>query len=151
MPGGSAATFRDGQNIRPGDGVVVVGYPLRGLLASNANVTTGTISALAGVRDDSRLLQLTAPIQPGNSGRPLLDLSGNVVGVIVSTLKTAQFASVGRPLPQNVNFALNSSVVRAFLEANGVEHKSAPSSTTMSAADVGEQAKKYTVVVECWK
>ena len=101
MLGGSAATFRDGQNIRPGDGVVVVGYPLRGLLASNANVTTGTISALAGVRDDSRRLQLTAPVQPGDSGGPLLDLSGNVVGVIVATLeRRPKFASVGRPLPR---------------------------------------------------
>jgi hypothetical protein len=73
--------FREGgKGIRPADGVVALGFPYDGLLATSPQVTTGTVSALAGMNDDTRELQLTAPIQPGNSGGPLLDFSGNVVG-----------------------------------------------------------------------
>ena len=85
-PALSVARFREGRSIRPGDSVVVVGFPLHGLLASEANVTTGTVSALAGIRNDTRFLQVTAPVQPGNSGGPLLDQSGNIVGVVESKL-----------------------------------------------------------------
>src|SRR5258708_3726701 len=76
------ATFREGKGIRSGDSVVALGYPLRDLLAAGANLSVGTVSALAGLRDDSRYLQISAPVQPGNSGGPLLDSSGNIVGVV---------------------------------------------------------------------
>ena len=84
-PAGTARAvtkFRQGRGIRPGASVLVVGYPLRGLLASEANVSTGAVSALAGPGDDRRLIQITAPVQSGNSGGPVLDAAGNVVGVV---------------------------------------------------------------------
>ena len=68
----SVAAFRDGARVRAGDAVVVLGYPLSGLLASTANLSVGHVSALAGLGDDSRYLQISAPVQPGNSGGPLL-------------------------------------------------------------------------------
>src|SRR5690242_7733884 len=88
LPGpiSSVARFREGRNIRPGDNVVVVGFPLHRLLASEANVTTGTVSALAGLGNDTRFLQMTAPVQPGNSGGPLFDQSGLIVGIVESKL-----------------------------------------------------------------
>jgi S1-C subfamily serine protease len=68
----STAAFRDGVTIRAGDAVVALGYPLFGLLASTANVSAGNVSALAGLGDDSRYLQISAPVQPGSSvGRSL--------------------------------------------------------------------------------
>ena len=85
--------FREGKSIRSGDGVVVVGYPLQDLLANQAHVTTGTVSAMAGPGNDTRILQITAPVQPGNSGGPLLDMAGNVVGIVtakLSAIKTAK-------------------------------------------------------------
>ena len=54
------ATFRDGP-IRAGDEVVALGYPLAGILASTANLTVGHVSALAGLGDDARFLQISAP------------------------------------------------------------------------------------------
>jgi S1-C subfamily serine protease len=65
IPATSVATFRDGP-VRAGDAVVALGYPLSGLLASTANLSVGNVSALAGVGDDSRYLQISAPVQPGN-------------------------------------------------------------------------------------
>jgi uncharacterized protein len=169
-----AADFRSDPAIRAGDSVVAVGFPLHGLLASEANVTTGTVSALAGIGNDDRFLQMTVPVQPGNSGGPLLDLQGRVVGVVVAKLDALQVASATGDIPQNVNFAIKAHVVRNFLRATGVasgrlsieqfealeEFKKelersleahGEGSRELSPAEVGAQAKEFTVLVECWK
>lgn len=69
---------------RLGETVTAVGYPLHSLLSSGLQATSGEVSALSGVGNDSRYLQISAPVNPGNSGGPLLDSSGNVVGVVES-------------------------------------------------------------------
>jgi S1-C subfamily serine protease len=146
---GRPATFRHGRGIRPGDGVVVMGFPLHGLLASEAGVTSGTVSALAGFGDDRRFMQITAPVQPGNSGGPLLDMSGNVVGVVVAKLDALKVAEVTGDIPQNVNFAINASVARTFLDAQSVDYETAASEEELSVSEVAERARRSTVLVEC--
>ena len=137
--------------------MVAVGFPLPGLLASEANVTTGTVSALAGIGNDTRFLQMTVPVQPGNSGGPLLDLEGRVVGVVVGKLDALEVASVTGDIPQNVNFAIKASVVRSFLDASGVAvaHHDLLAEPAypikLSPAAVAADAKAFTVLVECWK
>ncbi len=84
------AIFRDGRGVRTGEDIIVTGFPLQGLLTSDINVTNGIVSALAGPGDDRRIIQITAPIQPGNSGGPVLDASGHVVGVVVARLEGNQ-------------------------------------------------------------
>jgi uncharacterized protein len=145
-----SATIRSGR-IRQGDAVTVVGYPLRGVLASGTNVTAGHVSALAGIQNDSRFIQISAPVQPGNSGGPLLDASGNVIGVVVSKLNAVKIAQVTGDIPQNVNFAVSPATLQGFLEANNIDFKSAPSNKNLATADVASIAKKFTVVVECYK
>jgi len=144
------ANFNAGP-VRVGQSVMAVGYPLRGLLSSGANVTTGNVSALAGPNDDTGLLQITAPVQPGNSGGPLLDQSGNVIGVVVAKLDAVKIARATGDIPQNVNFAIKGAVVRSFLEANGVEFSTAASTARLDPIVIAERATKATVVVECWK
>ena len=110
VPAGTAralAKSRQGRGIRPGASVVVVGYPLRGLLASEANVSTDAVSALAGPGDDRRRIQITAPVQPGNSGGPVLDAAGNVVGVVAAKLDAIRIARSTGDIPQNVTFAVS--------------------------------------------
>ena len=131
--------------------MVVVGFPLMGLLASGANITTGVVSAMAGLGDDSRMLQITAPVQPGNSGGPLLDQTGNVVGVVVAKLNALIVARRTGDIPQNVNFAIKGSVVRTFLDVNAVKYAIAPSNSTFDAATIGEHAVNFTVPIECLK
>ena len=137
------AEIGDARGIRAGDSVVAVGFPLPGLLASEANVTTGTVSALAGIGDDTRFLQMTVPVQPGNSGGPLLDLEGRVVGVVVGKLDAVKVASVTGDIPQNVNFAIKAGVLRSFLDASavGVAHRDPLAEPaypiTLSPASVG--------------
>jgi S1-C subfamily serine protease len=134
---------------RPGENVVALGYPLSGLLSADATVTTGTVSALAGLRNDSRYLQFSAPVQPGNSGGPLLDGSGRVVGVVTQKLNALSVASVTGDLPQNVNFALKTSVMGTFLESASVPFGSAPRGRDLNAADVAEKARAFTYALSC--
>jgi S1-C subfamily serine protease len=79
----SAARIRGGKGPRVGEAVLAIGFPLKGLLSSDPIVTTGMISALAGISNDRRKIQIRAPVQPGNSGGPLLGENGSVVGVVV--------------------------------------------------------------------
>lgn len=93
--------FRDGKSIRCGDGIVVVRYPRQELPANQVHVTTGTVSAMAGPGNDTRILQITAPVQPGNSGGPLLDTTGNIVGIVLAKLDAIKTA--GRTPRQGVS------------------------------------------------
>jgi S1-C subfamily serine protease len=144
-----AVPFRDGTGIRQGDGVVALGYPLNGVLSADVILTTGSVSALAGLGNDTRVLQITAPVQPGNSGGPLLDMGGHLVGVVSAKLNAVAVAGLTGDIPQNVNFAIKSTIVRNFLDANAVGYATAPTRQALSAADVGDSAKKFTVLVEC--
>ena len=146
-----AVKFRGGRGIRSGDNIVVLGYPLRGVLASEVNVTSGEVSALAGPGDDRRFFQITAPVQPGNSGGPVLDKSGNAVGVVMSKLNAIKVARATGDIPQNVNFAVSAGTARTFLDAHNVPYETAASVEKFEPADIAATARKFTLPIECWK
>ena len=135
--------------IRPGDGVVAVGFPLANLLSREINVTVGDVSALGGPRGDQRFLQITAPIQKGNSGGPLADMSGNIIGIVTRKINAMEVNRQTNDLPENIAFALKVDVIRAFLSANQVPMATGGTKTSMSAADVGEQIGKSTALILC--
>ncbi|RAU22687.1 hypothetical protein CU669_08420 [Paramagnetospirillum kuznetsovii] len=141
--------FREDKPLRKGDDVVVIGYPLSSLLSRETNITAGTISALAGINGDARHYQLTAPVQKGNSGGPLVDISGNVVGIVSSKLNAMKIANQTGDIPQNVNFAIKSDLARKFLERYSVAYETSPSATPMSVADIGERISRVTVFIQC--
>jgi hypothetical protein len=143
------AAFREGRPIRPGDAVVALGYPLSGLLASSVNLSVGNVSALAGLSDDQRFFQISAPVQPGSSGGPLLDASGHLVGIVTAKLNAAQVARMTGDIPQNVNFAIKAEVVRAFLDSKGISYRAAKSDQEMAAADIGDMARPFTAHIRC--
>ena len=149
--GRNAATFRGGRGVRTGDDIVVVGYPLQGLLSSELNVTKGSVSNLTGPGEDRRIMQITAPVQPGSSGGPVLDASGHIVGVVVARLDAIKQARRTGRLPQNVNFAISEGTARAFLDAHDVPYETADSKSPIPTADIAAKAKGYTVLIECWK
>jgi S1-C subfamily serine protease len=135
--------------VRQGEDIVVYGFPLSGVLASGGNIAVGNITALAGLGNDSRFLQISAPIQPGNSGGPLLDRNGTVVGIVVAKLNALEIASATGDIPQNVNFAIKASVAAAFLDAQGVAHAESVAVGALSTPDIAERAKSFTVQVIC--
>ena len=145
----SVAVFREGVPVRPGDTIVSLGYPLSGLLSSDANLSVGNVSALAGLRDNSRYLQISAPVQPGNSGGPLLDTSGHLVGIVTAKLDAVRFARFTGDIPQNVNFALKAEVARTFLDSKGISYQTVRSDKQLSPAEVGDISRPFTVHIEC--
>jgi uncharacterized protein len=145
------ARIHGGRGARVGEAVVAVGFPLSDLLGSNPVVTTGSISALSGLKDDRRQIQVTAPVQPGNSGGPVLGENGSVVGVMVGKLDALKIAKVTGDIPQNVNFAVSLGTLQSFLNANGVAYKIDESSDVKSPADIAADASLYTILLECLK
>jgi S1-C subfamily serine protease len=143
------ARVHGGRGARVGEAVVTVGFPLTGLLSSDPIITTGTISALSGLKNDRRTIQITAPVQPGNSGGPLLGEDGSVVGVVVGKLNALKLAEVIGDIPQNVNFAVSLGTLQSFLNANGVDYLLDDSKETKSPADIAAEASRYTVLLEC--
>ena len=135
---------------RVGESVFAYGYPMNGLLATSGNFTIGNVTATAGLGDDTGHIQISAPVQPGNSGGPLLDRYGKVVGVIQSKLNALKVASVTSDLPQNVNFAIKSTVALNFLDANGISAPlDARTTEPMDGEAIAERAKAFTVRVNC--
>lgn len=150
---GPALPFRDAPPLRRGETVVTYGFPLSGVLSSGPTLTTGDVSALAGLRDNPVNLQISAPVQPGNSGGPLLDSQANVIGVVVSKLNAARIAEMtGGDIPQNVNFAVKGIEALTFLRANGVEPKTVSSTgADKRNFEVGEIANASTVFLQCFR
>ncbi len=132
-----------------GETVMVAGYPLAGLLSSDLIVTDGIVSALAGLGNDTSLLQISAPVQPGNSGGPLLDKSGALVGLVVSKLNALRTASVTGDIAQNINFAIKPEIVRGFLDSQRLTVIGATSSSRLDTEVIAQRAKVYSLKVEC--
>jgi hypothetical protein len=137
------------QTLMLGEEIVAYGFPLAGVLSSSGNVVTGNVTALAGLGDDSRFLQISAPVQPGNSGGPLFDRYGNLVGVIVAKLNAVKIASATGDIPQNVNFAIKGSVAMAFLDSQRVTHPDGPTAQALSTPDIAARAQALAVQVVC--
>lgn len=135
--------------VRLGESVYVFGFPLTGILATSGNFTTGTVTAVSGLGDDTRLVQISAPVQPGNSGGPLLDKFGNVIGVIVSKLNALNIAATTQDIPQNVNFAIKTAIATNFLDASNVLPQEAPRTRELSPEAIADLAKLFTVRVNC--
>ena len=142
--------LRAGQGIRLAEKILVAGYPLNGFVTSDVNVTTGSVSALSGPNQDRRLFQLTAPVQPGNSGGPVLDDAGRLVGVVVSKLDAIYVASETGSLPENVNFAVALGTVQSFLDAYNVKYETLSNSPTLDQRDVADIASNATVRINCF-
>jgi len=98
-------------DMRLGQEIFTLGYPLGEILGKSVKLSTGDISSLYGIKDDPRLMQISNPIQPGNSGGPLLNTNGEIVGVVLSTLNARYFYDNESIIPQNVNFAIKGNYV----------------------------------------
>lgn len=146
-----AATFRASSSVEAGENVVALGYPLAGILASEVNVSFGYVSATAGLADDTSKLQISAPVQPGNSGGPLLDQSGNLIGVVVEKLDAIKVAKAIGDIPQNINFAVKGEVAQVFLKAHKVKFKTTTATKRMENINIASRGRAFTVLVECYK
>ncbi len=148
LASGSVASFRSG--VQVGEQVATYGFPFPGFLSSSGNFTLGNITSLTGPMDDTRVLQTSTPIQPGNSGGALVDMSGSVIGVIEYQLNAIKMVVAGGSIPQNVNFAIQAPIVLNFLTSTGTSPVLAEKKIkSLEPATVAEIAKTFTVRINC--
>jgi S1-C subfamily serine protease len=112
-------------------------------------VTRGSVSSLKGIGGDGINMQITAPVQPGNSGGPVVNAAGQVVGVVVAKLDAAAVAEVYDDIPQNVNFAIRGEIAKLFLSQNGVDPVIAGAAPAVTPEDLAEIAQGFTRLITC--
>jgi S1-C subfamily serine protease len=137
------------EDVELGEDVLVAGYPYGALFSDNIKVNKGIVSGLRGMGDDTGQFQIDASVQPGNSGGPIYDENGNIVGVVVAQLNKRKFEKIVGSIPENVNFGIKASTVRQFLNASGLLTKWSKRSKSMSTRELAKIAKSQTVMVVC--
>jgi S1-C subfamily serine protease len=142
------AKIRD-RAIHSGDSVVAIGYPYHGLLTSDFTVTTGIVSSLSGILNDTRELQISAAVQPGNSGGPLFDTSGLIVGMVAAKIDALRVARYTGTIPENINFAIKTGAIRDFLDNSVVGYETAAPGAELKTADIAGAARAFTLLISC--
>ncbi|MAF20898.1 MAG: hypothetical protein CMI55_04505, partial [Parcubacteria group bacterium] len=121
--------------------VIVAGFPLGKDISSAIKTHKGSVTALAGFGDNYSNFETDATINQGNSGGPIIDKKGNIVGVAVAT-----WVEEG---VQNIHFGIKSSTLKTFASANEIDFLP-PSNQEMLNEDLGQLITKATIFLECW-
>jgi S1-C subfamily serine protease len=132
-----------------GEAVMAAGYPLSGLLGSDLVVTDGIVNALSGLGNSASHLQMSAAIQPGNSGGPLLDRGGHLVGLVVSKLNAVATMAMTGDIPQNVNFAIKPELLALFLQSENLPLGPVEQGHSLDTQQLASRARTFTVKVDC--
>ncbi len=130
------------RNVQLGQEVFTIGYPVRELLGEEAKFTEGTVSALPGPEGEANLLQVSIPVQPGNSGGPVVTQRGEAIGVVTATEAIVPFLRSTGTLPQNVNWAISADFLKPLFDLPA----GAPASKSREEAI--ELARRAVCVVE---
>lgn len=132
--------------VRLGQSVATIGFPNIGIQGHSPKVTQGMISSENGVQNDIRMWQISVPIQPGNSGGPLLDEHGKLIGVVVASLSLRAIQMTGS-VPQNVNYAIKGAYLEPLLSFNKLASDSTDESAPASFQDMIATAQKSSVLI----
>ena len=146
---GPTALLRGSRAVRLGEPAMTFGFPFAGALFSDGIFTSGLVNSPRGLRDPVGLLQISTPLQPGNSGGALLDESGLVIGVVQAKLDALQAAKSSGDIPLNVNRAVSLQVLADFLTRNNVAFGEGAVAAPLHTARVAETAQGFTYRVEC--
>lgn len=129
--------------------VYVAGFPFGDQLSSSVKVTKGIVSALTGIGNNFSQIQIDAAIQSGNSGGPILDDSGSVLGVTVSKLNAEYMLENFGVIPENTNFGVKASVLVELLRSNDIPF-TVSENGSITSSDLGRRISDTTVSVSCW-
>ena len=129
--------------------IYVAGYPFGNKVSTSVKVTKGIISSLTGIGNNFSNIQIDAALQSGNSGGPILDDLGNVVGVAVSKLDAKYMFDNFGSIPENTNFGIKSIIVRSVLDSNEVDSPPANQSE-ISKSKLGKMISSGTYYISCW-
>ena len=150
----SSLKVGNSSNVRMGDKVFTIGYPAHWVMGQNPKYTEGVVNALSGIRDDPKVFQISVQIQPGNSGGPLFNQNGEVIGITQASLDPQLATESIGALPQNVNYAIKSSYIKKLfpmLPETLVSNRGivvVPSEPKNSLANFIDNAKNNIVLIE---
>ncbi|MDE8652320.1 trypsin-like peptidase domain-containing protein [Novosphingobium album (ex Liu et al. 2023)] len=143
------ARFRAQVGLHLGEDIVALGFPLQGLLGTGPQASAGNIAALCGIGNDSTVFQFTAPIASGNSGGPILDMAGHLVGLVSSSLNLDRIRQSGGSA-ENINFGIKGAIILSFLDSFGMELPVAgPDPRIVGRAAVVRQARETIARITC--
>ena len=129
------------EDVIGGEQIFVAGYPLGDMVSDSMRLLPGLVNATKGYDNDITQFETDASIKKGNSGGPIYDIRGNIVGVAVKRLNVSQ--------SDNFNFAIKGRIVKQFLDAHGVITSIANRKSQMSSTEIYKIASKQTVMVIC--
>lgn len=133
-----------------GETVMALGYPYLGNLGQGLTATNGNISALQGIDGGKDRIMISAPVQPGNSGGPLINAAGGVVGVVVSRVDDLEMLKSTGTLPQNMNFAVPVQPLNGFLISAGVMFPRSSTEPIDLGAGIPDQITAAVVPIYCY-
>ena len=129
--------------------IIAAGFPFGESISSTIKVTKGVVSSLSGLGDNSGQIQIDAALQPGNSGGPIIDENGNVVGVAVAKLDLEKSIESFGVVPENVNFGIKLSNLKSFLDGKNVSYEIGRDQK-INNSTLGRLATDATVLISCW-
>jgi serine protease Do len=127
--------------------ITIAGFPLQGIL-SGLNITRGSVSSMEGLHDATRM-QISAPVQPGNSGGPIVDQFGRVVGIVVSRLDYDYTKRLTGAEPQSINFGIRGAIGALFAGLSDVEVTTTDVTIEIAPEDMADQLRDATVLINC--
>ncbi|MDA9771502.1 trypsin-like peptidase domain-containing protein [Emcibacteraceae bacterium] len=128
--------------------IYVAGYPFGLGISSQIKVTRGIISSLTGINNNFSEVQIDAAIQGGNSGGPIVDEMGNVVGVAVAKLSAKYMLENYGSIPENTNFGVKINLVKNILESNNIKILS-ENKTIISKPELAKRVSTGTYYISC--
>ena len=133
-----------------GENVIAVGYPLAGRLSDSVKITRGIVSSLSGLDNNIGQIQIDAALQPGNSGGPVLNEKGELIGIASAGLNKLLMAKEAKYIPENVNFAVASPIVVNILKSKKIKYTT-PSmfSGSYSNTELAELGDSSTIQLFC--
>jgi len=149
----SAIPLGDARVVGVGESVMTIGYPNIQVQGAAPKFTKGEVSSLTGFQDDARLFQISVPIQPGNSGGPLIDDHGNAVGITNAQLSALKMIATSGSIPQNVNYAVKISYAQLLLDSipEVAAKLPKPHKDKGEAAKIIDETRKATVLIVVWQ
>lgn len=136
---------------RLGEDVMAAGFPYAEMLGINLKTTFGNVTSLAGLGNNVSEFQLSAPIQPGNSGGPIISQSGAVIGVVTARLNDEYMLEKRREIGQLINFGVKSNVAAEFLRSHRIPIEFIGNDRNLSNAELAAEALDHTFLFVCGK
>lgn len=131
-----------------GDAVFTIGFPNVDVQGAAPKYTDGKVSSLSGMEDDPSQYQVSVPIQPGNSGGPLVADNGAVVGIVRAKLNDLTALEASGSVPQNVNYAVKAKYLKDLLETiPGIVQTIKTPAAEIKKGSAVEAAQGATVIV----